>query len=298
MIYTLTLNPAVDYLMGISDLNIGGTNRSLKESVSFGGKGVNVSVVLTRLGIPNIALGFIAGFTGDALEAFIKSSGVKTDFIKLEKGITRINVKLKGEKETEINALGPKVTFGDISRLLKKLDCLRPGDTVVLAGSIPGSLPNDTYALLMSQFVEKGVKFVVDSCGEALLSCLQFKPFLIKPNLDELQKTIGCKLESIEEIIGAAKILKVKGAENVLVSLGENGAVLIDSGDLVHRVSPKSINSVDTVGAGDSMIAGFLAGVDKGYDYALRLGNAAGAATASVFGLADTKLIFEILNDK
>ena len=287
MIYTLTFNPAIDYAMYVDSFSEGVTNRSSKEVLYFGGKGINVSIMLSRLGKQNTALGFIAGFTGDALEDAVKKAGVKTDFIKLKNGVTRINFKLKGETETEINAAGPDITEDDIGKLFRKLDKLKSGDTLILSGSVPPSLPKDIYATICKSMSKKGIRLVADATRELLLQTLKYRPFVIKPNLQELEETLGRKLETDDEIINGAKALKEMGAENVLVSLGKNGAILVDQNGDIHIAGAVGGKAVNTVGAGDSMLAGFIAGADTDFDYALRLALAAGGATACSDWLAE-----------
>lgn len=287
MIYTLTFNPAIDYAMYVDTFKEGVTNRSSKEVLYFGGKGINVSIMLSHLGKKNTALGFIAGFTGDALEDAVKKSGVKSDFIKLKNGVTRINFKLKGETETEINAAGPDITEDAISKLFRKLDKLKSGDTLILSGSVPPSMPKDIYATICERMSGKGIRLAADATRDLLLQMLKYRPFVIKPNLQELEETLGRRLETDEDIVSGAKELKEMGAENVLVSLGKRGAVLIDSNGGVHRADAVGGKAVNTVGAGDSMLAGFLAGADTDFDYALRLALAAGGATACSDWLAE-----------
>lgn len=295
MIYTVTFNPAIDYVMEIDDFIVNSTNRSKKEKVLFGGKGINVSCVLKELGEKSVALGFVAGFTGRELEKELSDKGVITDFVYLDKGLTRINVKLKGEGITEINANGPEITEKAIEELFLKLKSLKCGDTLVLAGSIPSSLPQDIYEQILSSVANEKIKAVVDAEGELLLKTLKYKPFLIKPNEDELSAISGKKLESEEEIITFAKTLQEKGAVNVLVSRGEKGAILIAGDGNVYKADAHKIKAVNTVGAGDSMVAGYLAGIKDGYDYALQLGIAAGGATSKVNGLATAKEIYELI---
>ena len=286
MIYTLTFNPAIDYVMHAGNIDFGSTNRSEKEEIYFGGKGINVSVVLAELGLPSTALGFVGGFTGDALDAHLKHRGINTNFVRLAGGFTRINVKLMGEAETEINGAGPEIGEADLEKLYDKLDSLSEGDILLLAGSVPSSLPCDIYEKIMSRIPCRGIKFAVDASGELLTSTLKHKPFLIKPNKDELEGIFKAKLECDKDIIEAAKSLKSAGAVNVLVSLGGDGAILIDEFGEVHRRSAHRGKALNTVGAGDSMVAGFLAGIYRGYEYALKLGCAAGSATAFSRGLA------------
>ncbi len=286
MIYTVTLNPSVDYYMLTDFVAKGQTNRSRTEEICFGGKGINVSIVLKRLGFDNVVLGFIGGFTGDALEQAIRDVGVQTDFYRLENAITRINVKLIGDTETEINAVGPCVTENDISGFLKKLKQLNRGDTLVLSGSVPRGCGDDIYANIAKTVEEKQIRLVVDATGDLLKNTLCFKPFLIKPNLAELSELSGKVLDTEQKIIFAAKELKMKGAVNVLVSRGDEGAIFIDENYQTYKIAAVKGKTVSTVGAGDSMIAGFLAGIDNSLNTALRLAVSAGGATACTKGLA------------
>lgn len=295
MIYTVTFNPALDYIMETDNIVTGATNRSKTEKILFGGKGINVSFVLGELGIESTALGFVAGFTGAELETELKSRGIKTDFVKLKSGMTRINVKIKNECITEINANGPQIKQDDLDELLCRLEKINEGDTLVLAGSIPSCLPEDIYKIILNRLKDRGIRFVVDAEGNLLLETLEYKPFLIKPNEDELSGICGKKLSTEDEIVDAAKELQKMGAMNVLVSRGGKGAILLCENGAVHKKTGKKICAVDTVGAGDSMVAGFLAGVDKGYEYALGLGSAAGTATAETDGLASREDIMKYI---
>lgn len=290
MIYTLTLNPSLDYLLDTPDFAVGKTNRSVSDSLHFGGKGINVSYILKQFGIDSVCLGFTAGFTGSELECMLDKEELKTDFVKVEKGNTRINVKIKGEEITEVNAGGPEIHDDDIAKLFEKLDMLCDGDTLVLAGSTPKGY-DDIYERICNHLSHKNIRLVVDTSGKKLLDCLKHSPFLIKPNADELSEISGETLATDDNIVSAAKNLQNQGAVNVIVSMGKDGAILVDENGCVYRASPIKITPVSTVGAGDSMVAGFLAGVDKGYEYALKLGNACGAATASVEVLADREKI-------
>ena len=293
MIYTVTLNPAIDYVMRADSINFGATNRSGSEELHLGGKGINVSAVLVELDEESTALGFVGGFTGEYLENGLKSLGIKTDFVHISGGNTRINVKIKSEKETEINAKGPSVTESELSSLMDKLGGVKSGDTVILAGSVPSSLPSDIYEKILERLDGCGVRFVVDAEGALLLKSLKYRPFLIKPNLFELSQIAGRELKSDTDVENAARELQKMGAVNVLVSLGEGGAILIDENGKTHRASAPKIVPVDTVGSGDSMVAGFLSGVKNGYEYALKLGVAAGTATAASAGLAKKEDIFK-----
>ena len=294
MIYTLTLNPSLDYLLDTPDFAFGKTNRSIDESLHFGGKGINVSYILRQLGKESVCLGFVAGFTGNELLRMLEEQGLCHDFIKVKDGNTRINVKIKSSHITEINAKGIEPKECDIKKLFEKLDKVTVGDTLVLAGSTPQGLDN-IYAEICKYLADKNVRLVVDTSGQKLLDCLKYKPFLIKPNKDELSEIVGKTLETDEEIITAAKKLKAMGAVNVLVSMGGDGALLVDEMGVVHRAKPIKITPVNTVGAGDSMVAGFLSGIDMGYEYALKLGNACGAASAASTVLADKELIESLL---
>lgn len=295
MIYTVTFNPAIDYLMHIDNLQEGKTNRSLGETFSFGGKGINVAWILAQLGAESTALGFIAGFTGDALEEYLKTNGIKTDFIKLNKGITRINIKLKGNCETEINGQGPDIDKDAIDGLFNKLDKIKSGDTLVLAGSVPNTLSNDIYEQILNRISGKNVRFVLDATGNLLLNALKYKPFLIKPNKQELEEVAGFKLLSDDDIISAATKLQTMGAKNVLVSLGGDGAILLDENGNIHRQKAHNGTVLNSVGAGDTMLAGFLYGTPKGYEYAFKLSLAAGSATAFSYNLATKEEIYNLL---
>lgn len=291
MIYTLTFNPAIDYVMRIGTLNWGETNRSYSEEIQFGGKGINVATILANLGLETAALGFIAGFTGEALDAAMTDRGIRTDFIRLSRGNTRINVKLKGDTETEINAQGPTITEEDIEKLYEKLEQIQSGDTLVLAGSVPASLSSNIYEDILSRLSGRGIRFAVDATGELLTNVLKFHPFLIKPNRAELEEICAERLDTDEKLVKAARELQRQGAVNVLVSLGGDGALLVDEFGVTHRRQAIAGKVVNTVGAGDSMVAGFLAGVPQGYEYALELGAAAGSATAFAAGLASKEEI-------
>lgn len=296
MIYTITFNPAIDYVVHADDIVVGATNRSKDERVYFGGKGINVSIVLSELGIQSKALGFVAGFTGEAIEEGIAKQGIVTDFVHLKEGFSRINVKIKSKQETEINGQGPKISQSDIDSLFKKLDEVQDGDTVILAGSIPNSLPSNMYENILEYLKSKKVKFVVDATKDLLLNVLKYRPFLIKPNNFELEEIFNVKLNSVEEVSTYAKKLKEMGAVNVLVSMAGDGAILIDEHNNTHVCGVCKGTVKNSVGAGDSMVAGFVAGSINGdYEYALKLGTATGGATAFSDGLATKQTIFELL---
>lgn len=296
MIYTVTFNPAIDYVVHTDDMKTGSVNRSSKEEIYFGGKGINVSWVLSELGIKSKALGFVAGFTGKAIEDGIKAKGIETDFVHLEKGFSRINVKIKSSEETELNGQGPVITDEAIKELYSKLDKLENGDTLILAGSIPNTLPSGIYEKILEYISSKDIKIVVDATKDLLLKVLKFKPFLIKPNNHELGEMFGVELKTNEEIIKYARRLKDMGAVNVLISMAGDGAILIDKDDNVHTCGVCKGKVKNSVGAGDSMVAGFVAGsVDGDYEYALKLGTASGGATAFSDGLATKDEIFRLL---
>lgn len=296
MIYTVTFNPAVDYVMHTDSIINGATNRSFSEEIFFGGKGINVSLVLSELGVKTKALGFVAGFTGAAIEQYLESVGVDSDFVHLENGFTRINVKIKCNEETEINGRGPDISEDKLNNFLLKLESIKDGDTLVLAGSIPSSLPNDIYENILKKLSHKNIRIVVDATGDLLKNVLKYKPFLIKPNKDELKELFNKELSSNQEVIECAFKLREMGAQNVLVSMAKDGAVLVDSYGNVHYQQSANGTVINSVGAGDSMVAGFLAGVDKGYAYALKLGTASGGATAFSHGLATKSEIENLMN--
>lgn len=297
MIYTVTFNPAIDYVVRTPQMKMGEVNRSSSEEIFFGGKGINVSVVLAELGVCSKALGFVAGFTGRAIEEGIADKGVTSDFVHLENGFSRINVKIKSDEETELNGQGPVITETDIAKLYSKLDELSEGDTIVLAGSIPNSLPADIYEKILAYLAPKNVRAVVDATGKLLMNVLKYKPFLVKPNNHELGEIFGVKLKTYDDIVMYANKLREMGAKNVLVSMAGDGAVLVDEQGNVHSCGVCKGTVVNSVGAGDSMVAGFIAGCEKGnYDYALKLGTAAGGATAFSMGLAEKKLIDKLFS--
>ena len=297
MIYTVTFNPAIDYIVRMDKpLDPGMTNRSVSEDCFFGGKGINVSTILKNLGIENTALGFAAGFTGEAIVQSVKDKGIIADFIMLDEGISRINVKIKSDEETEINGQGPAISREAYDELLHKLDRLEEGDILILAGSIPNSLPDDVYEIILERLYGKGVTFVVDATKDLLLKVLRFNPFLIKPNNHELGEMFGVVLKTDDEIEEYARKLQEMGARNVLVSMAGDGAMLItEDGQRLRAGVPKG-KVKNSVGAGDSMVAGFVAGYMKSGDYltALNMGTAAGSATAFSDDLATADLINDI----
>lgn len=298
MIYTVTFNPALDYVVRLPAFEPGAVNRTESEDIQLGGKGINVSCVLGQLGFKSVALGFVAGFTGEAVEAGLARRGVSADFIRLPEGLTRINVKIKASVETEINGQGPAIPAEALEELFRKLDRLAAGDVLVLAGSIPASLPSDIYQRILERLAPKGVLCAVDATGELLVKVLPYKPFLIKPNNHELGEIFGRSLSTDEEIVECARLLQQKGARNVLVSMAGDGALLLDEGGNVHRLEAFKGKVKNSVGAGDSMVAGFVAGwLEKGdYAWALRLGSACGSATAFSDTLATRTEIESLLN--
>lgn len=296
MVYTVTFNPAIDYVVHTAEMRLGEVNRSSSEEMYFGGKGINVSIVLNELGTPSIALGFTAGFTGEAIENVIKAMGIKSDFVRLKTGNSRINVKIKAGEETELNGQGPHIDDEALEALFVKLDKLSDGDTLVLAGSIPSSLPSDIYERIMQRLSDRKIRTVVDATNDLLLNVLKYKPFLIKPNNHELGEMFGVTLSEDEEIERYARKLKDMGAINVLISMAGDGAMLIDENGKCHRCGVCKGKVRNSVGAGDSMVAGFLTGAQNGdYEYALKLGTAAGGATAFSDGLAEKNKIEELL---
>lgn len=300
MIYTVTLNPALDYVMKVGNIRYDDINRSESEEIYYGGKGINVSVILTRLGVENKALGFVGGFTGEKLYEMLKKDGIDCDFNILKNGYTRINVKIKAQTELDVNAQGPAIDEEDIALLLEKLDGIKQGDFLVLAGSIPNTLPDDIYERILSRLDGRGINFVVDATGDLLKNVLKYKPFLIKPNHHELGDLFGVEAKSEQDIVFYAKKLQEMGARNVLVSRAKDGATLIDEQKNVTTFENVEGELVNSVGCGDSMVGGFLAGwIEKGdYSYALKLGAACGNATAFSQELAtadEIKNVFEIM---
>lgn len=297
MIYTVTFNPAIDYVVWLDRLEPGSINRARQELIQFGGKGINVSVVLGNLGVDNRALGFLAGFTGQAVEQGLAQMGVQTDFIHLEAGVTRINVKIKGGEETELNGRGPDISQAALGQLYAKLDGLAGPDILVLAGSIPASLPSDVYEQIMARLDGKGVRVVVDAEGELLSNVLRYRPFLIKPNNLELGGIFGRELHTQEEIRACAAALQERGARNVLVSMAGDGAILLDEQGGFHQIAAPQGTVRNSVGAGDSMVAGFLVGYlqSGSFEQALRMGAATGSATAFSDGLGTRETVEGLL---
>ena len=293
MIYTVTFNPSLDYVVQVEHFQGDAVNRTSEEHVYPGGKGNNVAVIASNLGMKSRALGFKAGFTGDAMEQMLQAFGCDTDFIALEEGVTRINVKVKSDDEFEINGQGPRIPEEKILQLYKKLAALESGDVLVLSGSIPNTLPDDMYERIMERLAGTGVRISVDATKDLLMNVLKYHPFLIKPNNHELGEMFGVRLESGGEIAEYARRLQEMGARNVLVSMAGDGAILITEDGSVLKQLPPAGEVVNSVGAGDSMVAGFLTGYLKtgSYKEALKLGTAAGSATAFTSWLADYEAI-------
>ena len=296
MIYTVTFNPALDYVVRVDHFKLGEVNRTAEENIFYGGKGINVSAVLANLGYESRALGFGAGFTGEEIERGAKRLGFESDFIHVEKGMSRINVKLKSGQESEINGMGPEITQRDVDKLFEKLEYLKEGDVIVLSGSIPSSIDRGIYERILAKLQGRGILAVVDAEKELLLNVLKYHPFLIKPNNHELGDMFGTVLESREEISEYAGRLQKMGAANVLVSMAGDGSLLVTEDGQVCRMGAARGKVKNSVGAGDSMVAGFLAGyLEKGdYSHALRLGTAAGGATAFSDGLGTRERIMEL----
>ena len=300
MIYTITLNPALHYIIRTQKFSLGEINLSQAEYTLPGGKGVNVSIILKQLGIDSIALGFIAGFVGKEIERQVKKYGVKTDFIKIENQISRINVKITTtSEETAINGKGPLINQSYIELLCKKLDMIKNGDTLVLAGRIPQGVKEEIYEEICKKIDKKEVRIVVDATGDTLVKTLKYHPFLIKPNQYELGEIFGIEISNQDEAIKYAKKLQQKGAQNVLVSMGSKGAILIDENGKAYKRKALNTNKIiNTVGAGDSMVAGFIAGYElfSNYEKALQMGIAAATATASSIFLATKEDIYKLFN--
>lgn len=297
MIYTVTLNPSIDYIVRLDKLISGVTNRTTSEEYYYGGKGINVSLVLAELDLDSTAYGFVAGFTGKAIENGIRNDHIITDFIKLRHGISRINIKIKAGEETEINCQGPHIGEAELERLLQKIDRIANGDTLILAGSIPNTMPDDVYERMMERIRYKKVRIVVDATKKLLVNSLKYKPFLIKPNRQELSEIFDVEINTEDDIVRYAKELQKMGARNVLISLGGDGAMLIDETGQKHKAGVLKEKVINTVGSGDSMVAGFVAGYEKtgDYAYALKLGSVCGNATAFLSGLATKEKINELL---
>ena len=298
MIYTVTFNPSLDYVVQVDDFAVGEINRTRTESIYPGGKGINVSLVLQNLGLPSVALGFTAGFSGAEIERLLQEAGCQCDFIAVKAGYSRINTKIISDAETALNGQGPQLSEAELAALFNKLRRLTQDDVLVLAGSIPASLPDNIYEQILELLQPVGTRVVVDATGDLLLKVLKYRPFLIKPNHEELGEFFGRgPLLTEEEILAAAQRLQQQGARNVLVSRGANGALLLDENGKLHKQASPKGTLVNSVGAGDSMVAGFLAGYlqTQDYDAALRLGVAAGSASAFKAWLATREDVEKIL---
>ena len=298
MIYTVTFSPAIDYVVNVDNMKIGMVNRSSNEYILYGGKGINVSTVLTNLGVRNKALGFVAGFTGDEIEKGVRNLGVDTDFVHIKEGMSRINVKIKSDMETEINGGGPNISKENIEELYDKLSKIQDGDFLVLAGTIPSTVPDDIYEIIMGKLKNKNINVVVDATKDLLLNVLKYNPFLIKPNNYELGEMFGVECKSEHEIVTYATKLQEKGARNVLVSMAGDGAILVTETHKIYSIGTPKGTVVNSVGAGDSMVAGFIADYIKNNDYesALKYGTATGSATAFSKGLATQSKVDELLS--
>ena len=297
MIYTVTFNPSLDYIVTVPQFVCGRVNRTTEEKIFPGGKGINVSMVLKNLGLENTALGFYAGFTGEELKRLVEEKGICADFIPVREGMTRINVKLRSEQESEINGQGPAIAAEDIDALYAKLERLKEGDILVMAGSIPDVMPQTIYMDIMKRLAGKNLKIVVDATRDLLVNVLPYHPFLIKPNNHELGEIFGVTIEDKAKVVAYARKLQEKGARNVLVSMAGEGAVLVaDDGSVFQAKAPKG-RVVNSVGAGDSMVAGFLTGYLKegNYEKAFQMGVCTGSASAFSEELATRAEVMELL---
>lgn len=296
MIYTVTFNPSLDYIVSVTDFKLGLTNRTDSELLLPGGKGINVSQVLMNLGIESTALGFVAGFTGDELVRRLEKTGIQSGFIRIDEGLTRINLKLKSIDGTEINGQGPVISEEKVQMLMARLDSLGEEDVLFLSGSIPASMPDDAYQKIMERLEGKKVQIVVDATKELLLNVLPYRPFLIKPNNHELGEIFGVELKSRKEVVPYGRKLQERGAQNVLISMAGEGAVLIAEDGTVYDAPAPSGKLVNGVGAGDSMVAGFMAGwlEKQDYEYAFHMGVAAGSASAFSNNLATKEEIQKV----
>ena len=298
MIYTITFNPALDCTFYASSITLGTLNRISRSQVTAGGKGINVSLVLSNLGVENTALGFVGGFTGAEITRQLNVAKCNTDFVNVKNGDSRINVKINADTKTELNAEGPVITPDELAEFMYKLDKVKDEDYVVLSGSIPKGLTPSVYSQILDALQTKKVKTVIDTSGALLKECLEYQPFLVKPNIYELGELFDVEIESDDDVIKYASFLQDVGAQNVLVSMGKNGAILLDESGSVHRMVAPEISFVNAVGSGDSMVAGFIASFIKDGDYAqaLKYAVACGTATASMEGLA-TKDAIQIFLD-
>ncbi|MBU5336655.1 1-phosphofructokinase [Intestinibacter bartlettii] len=299
MIYTVTLNPSIDYVIKVEKLVNGQVNRVNEEHVYPGGKGINVTRILKSLDNENIALGFVSGFTGDYIIDSLQELNLKSNFIKVKEGFTRINVKIKSEEETEINGQGPKISEEELNRFFEIIDRLVDGDILILSGSIPACLDEKLYENIMKRVEDRDIKVIVDATKNLLLNVLKYKPFLIKPNNHELAEMFGVELNSTKDVVFYAKKLKEMGAQNVLISMGKDGALLVSENGEVFTSNVAKGEVINSVGAGDSMVAGFISGYLKSgsYEEALRLGAASGGATAFSSDLATREFIDKLVEE-
>lgn len=297
MIYTVTFNPSLDYIVSVDDLTLGTVNRTKKEIINPGGKGINVSLVLRNLGYDSTALGFQAGFTGKEILRRLDEQGIMSDFIEVAEGISRINVKVRSREESEINGMGPAIKEEDIEKLYERLNRLEDGDVLVLAGSIPSVMPETMYRDIMEQLSGRKLKIIVDATRDLLVNVLPYKPFLVKPNNHELGEIYGVTLKTREEVVPFAKRMQQEGARNVLVSMAGEGAVLLTEDGQVFQTEAPEGTVRNSVGAGDSMVAGFVAGylASEDYEQAFYMGVCAGSASAFSEGMADREYVQELL---
>ena len=299
MIYTVTFNPSLDYIVSVNNFQLGMTNRTATEMMLPGGKGINVSIVLKNLGLENTALGFVAGFTGDEIQRQVEEIGVNARFIPVDEGISRINLKLQNIEGTEINGQGPAISREKTQQLFEMLDQLQEGDVLALAGSIPASMPDDIYRNILKQLDGRGILIAVDATKDLLVNVLEYHPFLVKPNNHELGEIFGVELKDRESVIPYAKKMQEMGAANVLVSMAGDGAILVTKDGKVYETMPPKGKVVNSVGAGDSMVAGFITGYlnTKDMEKAFRLGVAAGSASAFCSWLATRDEIVALLGE-
>ncbi len=297
MIYTVTFNPSLDYIVSVNHFKPGEVNRTVAELMFPGGKGINVSMVLKNLGYDSVALGFMAGFTGDEIVRLLEEKRINSDFISVASGMSRINVKLRSDEESEINGMGPEIGKADIQKLYSQLDRLKEGDVLVLAGSIPSVMPESMYMYIMRYLSGRGIDIIVDATKDLLLNVLEYHPFLIKPNTHELGEIFGVKLKTKEDVIPYARRMQEKGARNVLVSMAGEGALLVTEEGRVYESMPPKGEVKNSVGAGDSMVAGFLAGYLSSHDYeqAFYMGLCTGSASAFSDNLATREEVENLL---
>lgn len=297
MIYTVTFNPSLDYIVSVDNLKLGEVNRSNKEIMNPGGKGINVSLVLRNLGYGSTALGFRAGFTGEEISRLMEEQGIQSDFIQVGKGLSRINVKVRSDEESEINGMGPGIDDEDIDKLYAKLEQLEDGDILVLAGSIPSVMPETMYSDIMQRLSDKKLQIVVDATKDLLVNVLKYHPFLVKPNNHELGEIYGVTLNTRDEVIPYARRLQEEGARNVLISMAGEGAVLLTEEGAVYQSEAPKGKVQNSVGAGDSMVAGFIAGymASKDYEQAFYMGVCTGSASAFSEGMATKEAVRNLL---